>query len=216
MNEIFENINLELTRKQVYDNYTNSAIYITMRDGVQIAADIYLPEGLHPNEKIPTILVQTCYWRVKIFKKLFKWVQNTMMVFDFIKEFISYGFAIVYTDVRGTGASFGTRPYPWAEEEIADNKDIVDWIISQPWSDGTVVTWGHSYLGTTAELAGVVNHSAIKGLVPMHNEFDPYLDIAFPGGVYDEYFVDNWALYTLCLDHNDVKGLGLLPRIANP
>ena len=214
MDDIFEDLGLELARKQVYENYTNSALYITMRDGVKIAADIYIPEGLPPNEKIPTILIQTCYWRVKIFKKLFKWLQNAMMVFDFIKEFISYGFAIVYTDVRGTGASFGTRNYPWTEEEIADNKDIVEWIISQPWSDGNIMTWGHSYLGTTAELAGVVNHPAIKGLVPMHNEFDPYLDLAFPGGVYDEYFVDNWAHYTLCLDHNNLKDLGLLPRLA--
>lgn len=185
-----------------------------MRDGIKIAADIYIPEGLPQNRKVPTILIQTCYWRVKTFKKLFKWLQNTMMVFDFIKEFTKYGYAIVYTDVRGTGASFGTRRYPWAEEEIADNQDIIDWIISQPWSDSNVMTWGHSYLGTTAELAGVINHPAIKGLVPMHNEFDPYLDIAFPGGAYNEYFIDNWARYTLCLDHNNLKGLGFLPRLA--
>jgi putative CocE/NonD family hydrolase len=34
-----------------------------MRDGVKIAIDLYLPEGLPEGEKIPAILWQTRYWR---------------------------------------------------------------------------------------------------------------------------------------------------------
>ena len=34
-----------------------------MRDGVKIAVDTTLPATLPPGEKIPTILVQTRYWR---------------------------------------------------------------------------------------------------------------------------------------------------------
>ncbi len=213
IDEIFYEINTELPRKPSYDNYITSSTYLPMRDGVKIAVDINLPENLPLGEKISTILVQTCYWRVKKLRKGFKWLKNLLILLDFQKEFTSYGFAIVNADVRGTGASFGTRPYPWSEEEIKDNKDIVDWIISQPWSDGYVVTWGHSYLGTTAELVGVVNHPNVKGLVPMHNEFDPYLDIAFPGGIMHKTFINDWSFYINRLDQNTTKGLGLLARL---
>jgi predicted acyl esterase len=34
-----------------------------MRDGVKIAVDLWLPEGLGPDEKIPTIIRATRYWR---------------------------------------------------------------------------------------------------------------------------------------------------------
>ncbi len=183
LKDIFQEINMEFTREQKYDNYTNSSTYIPMRDGVKIGLDINVSENLPPGEKIPTILIQTCYWRVTLLKKIFKWLESALILFNFHKDFTSYGFATINGDVRCTGTSFGIRSYPWSEEEIGDNKEIVDWIISQPWSDGNVVTWGHSYLGTTAELVGVVNPPAVRGLVPMHNEFDPYLDIAFPGGV---------------------------------
>ncbi|MCA9453626.1 MAG: hypothetical protein KC584_13510, partial [Nitrospira sp.] len=37
--------------------------YLTMRDGVKIAVDVYLPAGLKPGHTIPTLLHQTRYWR---------------------------------------------------------------------------------------------------------------------------------------------------------
>ncbi|MCB1155550.1 hypothetical protein KDL45_17965, partial [bacterium] len=41
--------------------YANT--YVTMRDGVRIAVDYYLPEDLQKNEKLPTVFLQTRYWR---------------------------------------------------------------------------------------------------------------------------------------------------------
>jgi len=198
-------------REKQFEEYEITSTYITMRDGVKIAADIYLPKGLKHGQKLPTILVQTCYWRDTIFRKPFKWLKESLIRFNYNLFFTNYGFAMLKVDVRGTGASFGIRPYPWSEEEIADNQDIIEWIITQDWSDGNVITWGNSYLGTTAELAGIVQHPHLKGLGPMHNEFDPFLDIAFPGGIYDEMFIEMWARATRALDLNSSKGLGFLP-----
>ncbi|NND34091.1 MAG: hypothetical protein HKN76_15995, partial [Saprospiraceae bacterium] len=36
--------------------------YVTMRDGVQLAVDVYLPKKLN-GEKIPALIHQTRYWR---------------------------------------------------------------------------------------------------------------------------------------------------------
>jgi len=46
-----------------YGEFARSSLYLTMRDGVKIAVDTTLPATLPPGEKIPTILVQTRYWR---------------------------------------------------------------------------------------------------------------------------------------------------------
>ena len=56
-----------------YDGYTVSSTYITVRDGVKIAADIHLPEGLSSDNKIPCVLIQTRYWRATRFRIPFKY-----------------------------------------------------------------------------------------------------------------------------------------------
>lgn len=52
--------------------------------------------------------------------------------------FLAAGYAVVAVDVRGTGASFGSWRAPWQPEERADSQEIVDWIVSQPWSNQQV------------------------------------------------------------------------------
>ena len=199
--------------KPIYEGYTTSSKYIPMRDGVKIAIDIYHPKGLSPDKKISTVLLQTRYWRAVQLRKPFNYIIKSLNKKDYIKAFTSYGYVVLSVDVRGSGASFGYRIYPWSEDEVNDDRDIVDWIIAQPWSNGDVYPFGNSYAGTTAELVAVVNHPAVKGIVPMHNEIDPYLDIAYPGGVFNEWFVKTWAHFNDCLDRNSKKGLGPLAML---
>lgn len=210
MNSKFFDFGTQSHREQLYKEYETRSTYIIMRDGIKIAVDFHVPLNLPQNKKIPAILVQTRYWRVFKFRKIFNWLEKLLNSRDYRKEFTINGFAVIDIDVRGSGASFGSRPYPWSEKEIRDSFDVIEWIISQPWSDGNVFTWGNSYTGTTAEMVGAVNHPAVKGLIIMHNEFDPYLDIAFPGGIFNEAFVNEWANANNCLDHNNLRGLGLL------
>jgi predicted acyl esterase len=51
------------SREPEYSGMDYSSYYITMRDGVRIAVDLYLPEGLKEGIRIPAILHQTCYMR---------------------------------------------------------------------------------------------------------------------------------------------------------
>ena len=52
--------------------------------------------------------------------------------------FVSHGYAWVEVDVRGSGASFGYRPYPFTSDEIRDGPSIATWrspgILSSPFS----------------------------------------------------------------------------------
>jgi len=194
-----------------YEGVTTQSLYVTMRDGVRIAVDVMLPKNLPADAKIPAIMKMTCYWRAVEYRPPMSWFEGPD---EFQRFFTSYGYALVLVDVRGTGASFGTRPYPWSPEEVADGYDLADWIISQPWSNGNVGSIGTSYSGTTAEFLAVTNHPAVKAVVPRFADHDIYFDIAFPGGISFEWMMKNWGYYTHLLDNNIVpKEAGLMGRL---
>ena len=196
----------EIPEKKYADGYTIDSMYITVRDGVKIAATICLPKGLSADTKIPTVLTQTRYWRAMELRIPFRWILDSMVTNAPNPEVItSRGYALIYLDVRGTGASFGSRIVPFSEEEVKDGYDIVDWIIAQPWSDGNVVSKGISYEATTAELLARNNHQAIKAVIPGHGFWDPYTDVGFPGGCFDHGFIQAWAFLGKNLDLNNPK-----------
>jgi putative CocE/NonD family hydrolase len=190
---------------------STQSLYITMRDGVRIAADVMLPKNLPEAAKIPAVLKMTCYWRAVDYRPPLSWFQRPG---EFERVFTGHGYALVVVDVRGTGASFGTRPYPLSREEVLDGSDLVDWIIAQPWSNGKVGAIGTSYSGTTAELLAVNNHPAVKAVIPRFADHDIYFDIAFPGGVLFDWMMKNWGHYTHLLDNNIVpREAGLMGRL---
>ncbi len=193
----------------LYRGATNESVYVPMRDGVRIAVDLYLPRGMEIGARIPALLIQTRYWRAMGFRRGFGWLGRLTApkVLSFLAR---HGYAVVYSDVRGTGASFGTSRHPWDVEEVKDNKDLVDWIVAQPWSNGRVGGYGTSNDGTAAELLTTVNHPAVKAVLPRHNEFDGYADIAYPGGIYLAAFLNAWSATNRLLDAN-VSGDDLGP-----
>ncbi|MCW4020848.1 MAG: CocE/NonD family hydrolase [Candidatus Bathyarchaeota archaeon] len=175
-----------------------------MRDGVKIAIDVVVPKNLPSNAKIPALMIQTRYWRATEMRVPFKWFQKPD---EFLLFFASYGYALVLVDVRGTGASFGTRPHPWSKDEIMDGSEIANWIVAQPWSNGKVGAIGTSYLGATAELLAATQNPAVKAVIPRFSQFDLYADIPFPGGLFNAWFVKHWAHLDRILDDNNAKGM---------
>jgi putative CocE/NonD family hydrolase len=202
-----------------YEGMSTQSVYIPMRDGVKLAAEIVLPKNLPPDAKVPALLSQTRYWRAVELRAPFKWFLKPENLVDphfrdFQPFFTSRGYALVVVDVRGTGASFGTWPHPWPKDSLMDARELVDWIVAQPWSNGKVGAYGISYLGTTAELLAVANHPAARAVIPMFNHPDAYTDIAFPGGIFDEKFVQAWGHFDRTLDHNIVPPeFGFLGRL---
>ncbi|MBI4832319.1 MAG: CocE/NonD family hydrolase [Candidatus Lindowbacteria bacterium] len=194
-----------------YKGITTQSLYVTMCDGVKIAVDVLLPKNLPAGAKIPAVMKMTCYWRAADVRPPMSWFQKPD---EFERVFTEHGYALILVDVRGTGASFGTRPYPLSSEEVKDGADLADWIVAQPWSNGKVGAIGTSYSGTTAELLAVNNHPAVKAVVPRFADHDIYFDIAFPGGISFDWMMKNWGYYTKLLDSNVVpKDVGLLGRL---
>ena len=207
--------NDESVKEPKFKGYTTRSQYIKLKDGIKIAADLYLPKELQSNKKVTTVLAQTRYWRAYNLRIPFKWIIKEPRKPKIVKSLTSLGLGIVWVDVRGTGASEGTRPYPFSDIEIQDGREIIDWIISQQWSDGNVVTYGNSYAGVTSELATSLGHPAIKAAVIKHNPWDFYLHAVFPGGCFNEKFITLWSNLGRGLDQT--KGKAVLEMKAyNP
>jgi len=158
-----------------------SSFYVSARDGTRLAVDVALPGDREPEARLPTLIELTRYWRAsenpatgEPYPALDVWDQ----------AFLAQGYAVVQVDVRGTGASFGTRDVEYGPQEVRDGWDIVEWIVNQPWSDGKVGAYGTSYTGTTAELLTATGHPAIKAVSPGWSDFDTWRSPARPYGLF--------------------------------
>lgn len=190
-----------------YGRVVRTSRYLTMRDGCRIAIDLYLPRGLPSDERVPTLLMQTRYWRSMAYHFPHNLLLDREPYGEWAAFFVPRGYALVEVDVRGSGASFGTRPCCWSPDEIKDGAEIVDWIIGQPWSNGKVGSVGISYDGTTAEFLAANKHPAVKAAAPLFSLFDVYTDIAYPGGVHLTWFTEGWGKLNRQLDRNTIPDL---------
>ncbi len=179
------------------------SLYIPMRDGVKIAVDVWLPDELEPKEKIPAIMYCTRYWRASdVVGATIEQDTN----FNRASMWNDAGYGLVLVDARGTGASFGTRPYEMTTDEVKDYGEIADWTISQPWSNGKIGAYGVSYPGNTAEMIMVNQRPAVRTVAPLFNDFNYYDFLTDPGGVRLNFFINMWGGMVMALDHNDICG----------
>jgi putative CocE/NonD family hydrolase len=129
-----------------------------MRDDVRLAVDVNLPPGRGLGDTHPALLELTRYGRSSEDAETGKAIPSLGKLDQF---FLDHGYAVVKVDVRGSGASFGTRPIEYGPEEVRDGYDLVEWVVRQSWSDGTVGAYGTSYTwGTTPSI--ILIHSAYQ------------------------------------------------------
>ncbi|MGR3378924.1 CocE/NonD family hydrolase [Salipiger abyssi] len=156
--------------------------YVTMRDGCRIAVDVWLPNGAPEGARFPALLLFTPYFR------RFKLRPGSDAVASpntgkFSDYFVPRGYAVVVIDVRGSGASFGTRDGFRSPAERLDSAEIADWVIAQRWSNGVLGATGISYLGAASDFLASTGHPAVKAIAPLFSVWDTYADNYFPGGM---------------------------------
>ena len=118
-----------------------------MSDGVNLAADLCLPDGPGP---WPVVLTRTPYHRAGGAAGG-EW-------------YTSRGYAYVVQDVRGKHDSDGVfRPL---EDEAADGQDTLSWVAGERWCNGRVGLVGKSYLGIVQIPAAAGGHESLKCILP--------------------------------------------------
>src|SRR6266536_3423600 len=133
--------------------------HIRMRDGIELAADVYRPDV---SGKYDCILNRTPY------------LKNGESALEFGRYFAQHGYAFVAEDVRGRGDSQGTFvPY---RAEGRDGYDSVEWCAAQPWSTGRVGTIGGSYNGKTQWLTAVEQPPHLVTMIALTSPSDPFVE----------------------------------------
>jgi hypothetical protein len=169
-----------------------------MSDGTRLAVDVFLPDPLPPGGRVPALAEFHRYWRGNA---------GESPGAD-VRYWVRHGYAVVKVDLRGTGASFGVWRYTWSDEERRDIGEVLRWIAGTPWSDGQVVSTGVSYLANTAQLAATTGEPALRAVAPRAFDFDLYADLAYPGGVRNQFLLGQWAQLVGQLDANQAMGPG--------
>jgi uncharacterized protein len=189
--------------------------YVTMRDGCKLALDVYLPATGNPSEVFPTITLFTPYYRRFKLKPggSGEVNPNTGKFRDF---FVPRGYAVVVIDVRGTGASFGTRDSFRSPKERTDSHEIADWVASQPWSNGVIGATGVSYLGAASDFLASTGHPAVKAIAPLFSVWDTYSDNYFPGGIQLKALTKTYDDLMVGLDHDRRNVLQQFSYFNNP
>jgi putative CocE/NonD family hydrolase len=158
------------------------SLYLRMADGCRLAADIYLPVA-QGARRWPTICIFTPYYRRFKLKSGSNATEPSPNIFRYRDMFVPRGYALVVVDVRGTGASFGTRDSFRSPREREDYRAIADWIVKQPWSDGRIGATGISYLGAACDFLASTGHPAVRAIAPLFSVWDTYQDHYYPGGI---------------------------------
>ncbi len=202
-----------------YRGIVHESQYVTMRDGVRIAVDVWRPAQGAKGKRLPAVLQQTRYWRTPDIRfpfNVFASPLDYQGIFGRFKtQLLARGYVWVDVDTRGSGASFGNRPWDYAPDEIRDGGEIMAWIAAQPWSNGIIATAGASYTGSTAEFAMINRHPGLKAVVNVSSEFDQYADILAPGGVRLTWWLDDWGAETAALDRGKIPGASRLEKLAS-
>jgi len=165
---------------------------IPMRDGIELAADVYFPvEAARP---APAIVTMTPYDK------------SGGLVADECRFYQRHGYAFVAVDCRGRGKSKGE----WRAmvNDGRDGHDVVEWVARQPWCTGKVGTTGLSYMGwfqwaTAAELPPHLTCMVSTSAAGRWQREIPYTD-----GCFQLYF--GWWVYLVRRRITEFYGLSHL------
>jgi putative CocE/NonD family hydrolase len=157
--------------------------WITLPDGVRLAADIYLPAGRDGSQRHPVLLEYLPY------RKMESRARNHSLY----SYFLDHGYVVARVDIRGTGNSEGrTIPYEYSNIELDDGEVVIEWLSRQPWSDGSVGMFGISWGGFNAIQMAGRNPPALKAFIAvMATEYLYQEDVHYMDGILH---TDSWMM----------------------
>ena len=148
-------------------------VTILSKDGTELMSSLALPDSIGT---FPTVIMRSPYG-YRIYKRMFE-------------EYTSKGYACLVQDVRGRYDSDGSFD-PFVKD-IEDGDATLEWVRSQPWSNGIVSATGHSYVGFTSLYLTAGMEEAPKAVVAWHPVANP-MEGLYRGGAMIHHFDFYWA-----------------------
>ena len=147
--------------------------FIPMRDGLRLAAKIWLPEDAEA-KPVPAILEYLPY------RKSDHMLERDQPMHAY---FAGFGYASLRVDLRGSGDSEGILEDEYTQQEFDDALDILNWLERQPWCTGKVGMYGISWGGFNALQIAALRPRQLKAIITLCSTDDRYdNDVHYTGG----------------------------------
>lgn len=168
---------------QDYPGVDRQSIYVPVRDGTQLAVNIYRPATAAGvvAQRLPVIFVFTPY-RARFTNDAGVVEETALGDRLALRSLIAAGYVVAVADIRGKGASFGTRRGFQDRTEAMDGHDLVEWLADQPFSTGNVGMMGCSYLGGTTTQVASTAPPSLRAIFTGATDWDKY-EFVRSGGI---------------------------------
>ena len=148
-------------------------IWIPLSDGTRLAAKLWLPESAE-KKPVPAILEYIPY-RKRDFEAV-----NDSITHGY---FAGYGYACLRVDLRGAGDSEGVLRDEYLQQEQDDGLELLAWIASQPWCNGSIGMMGISWGGFNSLQIAALQPPELKAIITVCSTDDRYADdVHYMGG----------------------------------
>jgi uncharacterized protein len=182
-----------------YEVEVERDVMVLMRDGVRLATDIYRPRGA--GDRLPVVLIRTPYNKTRAGEAAF------------VTVLAQRGYVVVVQDSRGKWASEGEFTFTGWRSDRNDGYDAVEWLVSQPWSNGRVGTYGCSRLGITQYMLAAERHPAHVAMIPQAG--DGAVGPSREGGAFPLSMAVGWFAQYGAKDRTDAQIPIPLPEALN-
>jgi len=158
-----------------YELQERRGVLVPLRDGVHMAADLYIPKGAG---QFPIIVSIDPYGRSDLYRQA-RW-------------FAQRGYVFVAADARGRFDSQGSWD-PFDAKHKTDGYDLVEWLAKQPWSNGKVGMWGASFLGWTQWWTASSAPPHLAAIAPLNAPADQFEDGPYQNGALTGGWMPDWV-----------------------
>jgi predicted acyl esterase len=174
-------------------------VAIGVRDGIELAADVFRPDDDRPVPVIMTLgpYAKDVHFRdhpggATVYESMPE--QGPLMHWETVNPewWVPQGYGVVRVDARGTGHSPGRRTM-LSRGEAQDFYDCIEWAAAQPWSTGRVAVMGISYYAINAWRVAALRPPSLAAIVPWEGAVDSYRDIQRHGGMFSSGFIGRWS-----------------------
>jgi uncharacterized protein len=164
-------------------------IWITMLDGVRLAATLYKPEGPPP---FPVVLEALPYRKDDV---------TAYDTPEYRRLRDEGGYVVCRLDLRGTGSSEGLATDEYPSYEQRDLCDVIAWLASREWCTSAVGMYGTSYSGFNSLQVAMERPPQLKAIVAIYATDDRYTDdVHYGGGVRRALDLADYPLYMVAMN----------------
>ncbi|RSL69849.1 hypothetical protein CEP53_002079 [Fusarium sp. AF-6] len=191
-------------------------LFIPMRDGIELCADLFLPFSASKHgKKVPVLCSLGPYGKdthasifglpqTPIYAEMYKHIKplGPDACFELCDPLIwtkDFGYALLRVDARGIGGSQGKLdPFGLERSLLIQNDaegqdlyDVVEWAGTQSWSTGKVAFSGISYYGMVGYWAAIQKPPHLTCVVSYEAQCNMYQS-SRRGGIYSHNFQSHW------------------------